>query len=507
MKKAGKRLLSVGLSLVLSATLFISLGVQALAYTETTGTVSSDNVKVRSSASTTASQVSSLKNGDKVDIVDEATDASGYVWYKIRVNKSEYGFVRSDLVSKAGGASTASTTTNTTQNNGAAAAPAATTVTTTDSKTATITEASVNVRQGAGTGFDSVGKVTKGETVTITGEATGTDNKTWYQVTFGSNNKQGFIRSDLLKVSDAAPAETTENPEGGETVEGGEAAEGAEAAEDGENQEQSQAGAAVTSEAGDGTYSLVYITDEAGSGIWYLYDNVEGYRVKVNELIEAARSSDEVNKLVKTNSNYKTVLIILAVVIAALIIGLILLALKLRDSLYYEDEEEEEFDRYSQPSRRRGRDEAEDEEEDERPRRGRAAEERTVRPSRDRDDSERTVRPSRRDQEADERPSRRGQDADDRPSRRGQESDERASRRGRASVDYEEERAARRGSDDRPSRPSRRDDEFSARQARKSSVRNEEPVAVNESPKRKTRNFVGDEDDFEFEFLDLDDDK
>ncbi len=482
MKKTGKRLLSIGLSMVVSAAIFISAGVQAFAYTETTGTVSSDNVKVRSSASTTASQVSSLKNGDKIDIVDEATDASGYVWYKIRVNKSEYGYVRSDLVSKSGGSSSTSstTTTNTTQANAAAASLPATTVTATDTKTGTTLD-NVNVRQGAGTAYDAVGKVSKGDTVTITGEATGTDNKTWYQVTFG-NDKQGFIRSDLLQVSEAAPAENTEGAEGGEgeAVEGGEG-EVAEGGEESQEAEQSQAGSTVTSEAGDGTYSLVYVTDEEGTGIWYLYDNVEGYRVKVNELIEAAKSSDEVNKLIKTNNNYKTVLIILGVVIAALVVGVILLALKLRDSLYYEDEEEEEeYDRYSQPSRRRARDE--EEEEEERPRRRPSAEERTVRPERD---AERPVR------------SRRDQDSEDRPVRQRR-------------AEYDEERAPRRNPEERPSRQRVREDveEREERPVRRPSYRNSEASApAPEAPRRKTRNFVGDEDDFEFEFLDLDDDK
>ncbi|MBQ8031734.1 MAG: SH3 domain-containing protein, partial [Butyrivibrio sp.] len=153
MKNLRKRVLSLGLSVIVSAAVFVSAGLSAYAYTETTGTVKTSNVKVRSSASTTASQVSSLREGDTIDIVDEATDASGYVWYKIRVNKSEYGYVRSDLVSKAGGSSSSSssTTANTSQSNAAAAEQLpATTATAVEAKSATITEESVNVREGAG---------------------------------------------------------------------------------------------------------------------------------------------------------------------------------------------------------------------------------------------------------------------------------------------------------------------------------------------------------------------
>ncbi len=480
MKKLGKRILSLSLSLMVSASVFLAAGVQSFAYTETTGTVSTDNVKVRSSASTTASQVSSLTNGDKVDIVDEATDSSGYTWYKIRVNKSEFGYVRSDLVTKAGGNSSSTTTSNTTQSNAAAASLPATTATATEQRTANITEDSVNVREGAGTAYNSVGKVKKGDTVTVTGEATGTDNKTWYQVTFG-NGKQGYIRSDLLQLGDVVAAEGEES-EGGEASEGeGEGSEGQE-----EESSESEGGAAVTSEAGDGNFSLVYLPDEEGNGIWYLYDNVEGYRVKVNELIDAAKSSDEVNKLVKRSNNYKTILVILAVVIAALVIGLIIMALKLRDSLYYEDEEEEEYDRYAQP-RRRARQDDEEEEQNQRAARPAAAESRTVRPVRN--EEERPARPAR-------------------PARREDEDAAQPQRPRRTAADNGDERPVRRTPEERAVRPQRRAEAEDDRAQRKPAYRDpQEAPRPREEARRKPKNFIGDDDDFEFEFLDLDEDK
>ena len=512
MKNLGKRLISLGLSVVVSGALFVSAGVMSFAYTETTGTVSSANVKVRSSASTTASQVSSLKSGDTVEIVDEASDASGYTWYKIRVNKTDFGYVRSDLVDKKGGSSASSevattTKSNTTESNAAAASLPATTVTTVDPKSATITTDSANVRQGAGTGYDSVGKVSKGDTVTVTGEATGSDNKTWYQVTFGSSNKTGFIRGDLLQLGDAAPSDGSEGGENaeGEASEGGEgeASEGEEEQE-GSEESGSDSGSATTSEAGDGTYSLVYSTDDSGNGIWYLYDNVGGYRVKVNELIEAAKSSDEVGNLTKTNNTYKTVLVILAVVIAALVVGMILLALKLRESYYEDVDEEEEYDRYSKPARKRARD---DEEEEPAPRAKRpVSEERTVKPSRE--EADRAARPqrqTRRDEEFEERPVRNKRpaseyDDDNRSARRATE--DRGARR------QTEERPVRRSTEDRPVRQTRRSEEDDDRQVRRSSYRNsEEGGASREGARRKPRNIVSDvyDLDSEFEFLDLND--
>jgi uncharacterized protein YgiM (DUF1202 family) len=464
---------------------FAGTSLDAYAYTQTTGKVTSDNVKVRESASTTAKQVSSLKNGDSVDIVDESKDASGYVWYKIYVNKNEFGYVRSDLVSKAGGSSSSS---GTTSNSSAASLPE-TAVTAVEQKSATVITDSVNVRGGAGTSYDSVGKVTKGDTVTITGEATGTDNKTWYKVTFGANSKEGFVRSDLVEISEAVAAEVTE---GGEApAEGGENAEVAEGGEATEEVSEESQQPAVSQDQGDGKYSLKYIAGDDGNSVWYLYDNEGGYRVVVDELIAAAQSAEAVNKLRKQVGTFKKVAIGLGVLAVALLAAVLFLVLKLRDSLYYEEEEEEEYDRYdnrrkpdNSSARRPLRNE--DEEESERP----------VRRSADRDREDRPVRRENRDA-SEARPTRRPvEERTVRPSRRDPEDDidVRPSRRAERIADEDVERPTRRSMRDADDRPSRRvpEDRQSA-------------SAKEEAPKRRARNFIGDDDDFEFEFLDLDD--
>ena len=481
-KTLGKRIAGFALAMAVAATVFAGSGVQAFAYTQTTGTVISDNVKVRGAASTTATQVSSLKNGDVVDIVDEATDSSGYVWYKIYVNKSEFGYVRSDLVNKKGGSGNSTATATATQS---AASLPETQATATEQRNATVLSDSVNVRKGAGTAYDSVGKVTKGETVTITGEANGTDGKTWYQISF-ADGKVGFVRGDLVAVSDT-PVEATENAEGGENPEG-EATEGSE----GENTE-SQESSSPDSSTGDGAYSLMYTADEEGNGVWYLYDNFGGYRVKVKELIEAAQSADAVNTLRKQSSTYKKLAIVLGILAAILVAGIVVLVLKLREYMYYEDEEEEEeYDRYSnrKPAREENARSARnsDPERTERPFRKNAEAENArrdaeeERPTR-RNAEERTVRPTRRpaDEEYVKRPARRAAE-DERPSRRDRDENEETERPVRSPLREAQERQARR-------QEAHRDEERAA------------------APKRKARNFIGDDDDFEFEFLDLDDDK
>lgn len=56
----------------------------------------------------------------------------------------------------------------------------------------------INVRSGAGTNYSVVGVAGYRQIVTLNGEETGSDNKTWYSVTF-SSGLSGYIRSDLIK--------------------------------------------------------------------------------------------------------------------------------------------------------------------------------------------------------------------------------------------------------------------------------------------------------------------
>ena len=63
------------------------------------------------------------------------------------------------------------------------------------------TDVDVNVRADAGTGFESLGKVSKGEVFDYLGEKTGTDNMIWYNIsgTIGGKQQSGYIRADYAK--------------------------------------------------------------------------------------------------------------------------------------------------------------------------------------------------------------------------------------------------------------------------------------------------------------------
>ncbi len=327
-------------SVLTAGMFFISQPFSALA---ATGTVTSSNVKVRAEASTGSAQVSSLDSGDKVDIIDETTDSQGYVWYRIYVNGTEYGYVRSDLVSKSGDTTSTSTSTQ-------KASLPETSVTAIESQAATVTVASANVRSGAGTGYDTVGTVANGDTVTVTGEANGTDSKKWYQISFGTSGRTGFVRADLLQLGGAAPAEGTEGAEGAENPEGVAEGEGGEVVEgmEGEGAETAETDPNVNTEVpidttvGNGEFSLAYKDDGTGADTWYLYDNVEGTQVKLNDLLTYAASGQQAEALKTQVGKLKIALIVMAVLIALLVLAVLLLVYKLRDYAYYEEEEAQE---------------------------------------------------------------------------------------------------------------------------------------------------------------------
>lgn len=189
-----------------------------MAYQETPGTVLAESANIRSTSDTTGSVLASVKKNQTVSICDEVTGADGKVWYQVYVNATTKGFIRSDLVQKSGSSQT-TTTTNTTSNTTAELPE--TTATAVERKTATVSTNNVRIRKGASTQHGVVATANRGMVVTITGEATGSDNKLWYQIVFNYNNKEitGFIRSDLVTFETVTQDPVVSEIEGSESAE------------------------------------------------------------------------------------------------------------------------------------------------------------------------------------------------------------------------------------------------------------------------------------------------
>lgn len=216
------KLLTAAACALFSMAIFVCTPIVSQAYTQTTGIVSADAAKVRKEPTTSSDVVVGLLKGSTVAVTDEVTDSAGMVWYKVTADNST-GYIRSDLLIKAtsstgattnnnSSSTTGNTANNTNNNNETEQKPAATTATPIAETKAYINYESVRVREGASTNHEIVGSAAKNTGVTITGEAKANDGKKWYQIKYTTSAGRavvGFVRADLVTVGEPPAATPT----------------------------------------------------------------------------------------------------------------------------------------------------------------------------------------------------------------------------------------------------------------------------------------------------------
>lgn len=342
---------------------------------EVPATVIVAGAKIRATADTSSEALAGVKSGDTLSICGQTTGADGNIWYQVYVDADTKGFIRSDLIQKNtdGNISTVpnenanastTTTTNTTE----------TQATAVEKKNVTVTTNGVRIRKGASTQHEVVATANRGMVLTITGEAAGSDGKTWYQVSFSYNNKEitGFIRSDLVTFdnvpADTAVSEITGTEETTEEIT-------TEVETEPVTEEQTQETEQKTEDENaniilmnveeevyvlpeftpiilkwqdqdinafkNGTFYLFYAQKQNGETGWFLYDSEKGvYQRYVYDTADATIPEESVF------SGNILPLVILVVVIVILLVVIALMFLKLREytSEYYDDEYDEDDD-------------------------------------------------------------------------------------------------------------------------------------------------------------------
>ncbi len=462
-----KRRFLTGLAMALSITSMLWCE-SFVSRADATGKVTVGSAKIRQSTDTASEVVGSTSQGKTVTIKSQVTDAAGVAWYEVYIDSNKTGYIRADLVesnndgeipqttasapepaSDNGQSESTLTDAGTESSSGGTGAEAAA-ETAMDAQYAALTVNS-NVRTNPSKDSAAVTKLNEGTQVIVSGQSNGNDGKTWYFVTFTDADgaeKTGFVRSDLLTLGEMLPPpaepETPAEPE-----------------------------APVEPEMPvNNDYELVYKDAE---GEWYLLDNTAGgefsYEHKLSQLLEAVNNqSEEASEDAKTLVKQRIVIVVLVFLAVILIIAVIIMAVKLRDA-YYEDYEDDEDD-----------DDDDEEEEEEAPvRRRRRAEEEEETPARRR----------RRVEEEEEAPVRR---------RRRPEEEEEAPVRRRRRPEEEETPARRRRRPEEEETPARR-----RRRAEEEEEKAQAGAAA--AAKRKSKNFLLDDDEFEFEFLNMDEKK
>lgn len=381
----GRRIVTILSGIVLAAVIFVNVPAEVMAYQPTVGIVSAAAAKVRKEPSTSSGVVGSVLKGSSVTVTDEVTDSAGSKWYKVTF-EGNTGYIRSDLLIKA-----TVTTPNSVQT-GTQTVPVATTGTQLAATTATpiaetkayVNYKSVVVRQGASTDHEVMGSVTENTPVIITGEANGTNGRKWYQIRYTNQSGReviGFVRADLLTVGDppaaSAATETPAEPAAPAPEEGAEAGTevGTENPEGGEvpaeGGEEAPAEAPVEEPAPEEPqakpdYEMVFTQNDQGVEEWFLYDNINGTRQALSNLqaaAEAGASKGEVGE--EDLSVQKIIIIALGAAVAILVIVVVLLLFKIKDlndDEYDDDDDEDDDDEDDDEEEEEDDDEEEEEE-------------------------------------------------------------------------------------------------------------------------------------------------
>lgn len=357
---------------------------------EVPATVIVAGAKIRATADTSSEALAGVKSGDTLSICGQTTGVDGNIWYQVYVDADTKGFIRSDLIQKKtdgnistvpnqnANATTTDTNTTTTSTTTKLEETQATAV---EKKNATVVQKGVRIRKGASTQHDVVATANRGMVLSVTGEAAGSDGKTWYQVAFSYNNKEitGFIRSDLVTF-DSVPADTAVSEITGTEEKSEEPA--TEVAEEPVTEEQPQQPQQPQEQPQpepedenanmilmnveeevyvlpefapiilkwqdqdinafkNGKFYLFYAQKQSGETGWYLYDSEMGvYQRYVYDTADAV--IPEKNAL--SGSTLPVIILVVVVVILLIVIALMFLKLREYTSDYYDDEYDEEED-------------------------------------------------------------------------------------------------------------------------------------------------------------------
>ena len=189
--------------------------------------------------------------------------------------------------------------------------------------TGTVTGSDINVRSEASSSSSQVGTVTTGDTVTVGETAVDDSGATWYQVTL-SNGTTGYVRGDFLTVSEDETSSEEASTE--ETEASTEATT--------EDTDEAAANAAQAAEQDTGGYQVVLAPDENGEDTYYLYDNNAGQRMKISDIGKLQDDVTAANKeAASVKAKYRIFLVALAAAAAILAVICIVLVLKLKDAL------------------------------------------------------------------------------------------------------------------------------------------------------------------------------
>lgn len=274
-----------------------------------------NGANIRQSATTSSTKVGGAQNGDVLTVISEVQDSSGVTWYQVQTANNVTGYIRSDLVEVVGG---------TTPPEPQAPETPTTVVTEVNPVSATVAGDGGKIFSDASTDSSVVAEtVPAGTMLTVSGYADAADGRRWYKVSYIANSitVEGFIREDSVSLSEELVPPGAGDPGTPEDTQPPVAQPDYEVMND------------------NGVWKLADYTGSPAKtyGIKELFDGMENNQ-KVYEENQ------------KTIKNQKIIIIVLVFLLVAAAAGIAFLVFKIRDmmdSAYYSEVENETLRRRS----------------------------------------------------------------------------------------------------------------------------------------------------------------
>ena len=265
--------------LFVAGLLLFSVVLPVKAFIQKDGTVNT-TVILRQNPDNSSGQIKELSDGQSVIVNNELEGSDGATWYQILLeNGTVLGYVPANTITISSGSSTT---------NGTAGSGTTTTMQTVTKtkKVGKVTSTNaIRMREQATTSSEQIASMLPNDTFDVLSEVTAADGYVWYEAEFDDKGtiKKGYVRSDLVKVEEVTyeeqipvdvPATTTPSDPG-------------------------DTGA---------PYSITSQTNAEGTTVWYLMDNQTGEAKEITSLLATPQT--------KTGgSAYKVIVIILLVLL------------------------------------------------------------------------------------------------------------------------------------------------------------------------------------------------
>ena len=314
-RKKAVRMVKLAVGLFAGLLLAMALSMESLA---AEGVVKASSANIRSEADSQSTILASVLSGDKLTIKDQTTGTDGNIWYRVFIDGNTLGYIRSDLLS-----TTENVPASTTQTP-PASSPAVTDpnagidesvtvntdgVSNVQPVSGSVTKDQVRVRADSTTGGGIVTTIKKDVVFTVNGTKQNADGEIWYLVNYVVNgiDVTGYIRSDFVTLNgELLPVEET--PVDTEEVEEEQIPEEEEVPKDYETWQEDD--------------------------VWYLVDHITDTKYQISKLITTAEqnATDLINAQNKI-SKQKGIIVVLAILFVIMALGITLLIYKFKEMM------------------------------------------------------------------------------------------------------------------------------------------------------------------------------